>query len=156
MFRYLSSLLIGLLVLAPAAMAMQMKLSRTDLCALSHQVVFGQVTDVETRWSAGTEGGIERVVRVVVSDTVKGDKTSEVEVLLRGGQIGEIGQWVEDVPQLMVNGEYLLFLAPGLNDARLQVVGGDFGAVRITPRGARIGEPLERALKTMEVCRASN
>jgi hypothetical protein len=137
-------------------MAMQMKLSRTDLCALSHRVVVGEVTDIETRWTEGVEGGIERVVRVAVSDAVKGGDTAAVDLLLPGGQIGEVGHWVEDVPQLMVNGQYLLFLAPGLTDARLQVIGGEFGAVRITPQGARVGETLGRALKTVEVCRASN
>jgi len=132
--------------------AVQMKLTRPELCSISHHVVVGEVTDLTTQWAAGNDGGIERIVNISVSDAVKGDKVETLELLLPGGQMGEIGHWVEDVPKLMVNGRYLLFVAPDM-EGRLIVMGGDQGAVRITPKGARVGERLEEALASVEVCR---
>ena len=59
----------------------------------------------------------------------------------------------EDVPQLLVNARYLLFLNLSM-DGSTQVIGGDQGAVRITKEGAREGESLEKAKASVEVCRA--
>ena len=86
------------------------------------------------------------------TSTVKGQSANSLVVNLPGGQIGETGHWVEDVPNLMVNGRYLLFLAPDM-DGKLTVIGGEQGAVRITKQGAKIGETLESATTSVEVCR---
>lgn len=147
---------LALLLAAPLAQALQMDLTRPELCELSHQVVVGEVTDLETRWTDEVGGGIERVVHVAVADRIKGGRGDgdSVEVVLPGGEIDGLGHWVEDVPRLLVNGRYLLFLAPAL-DGTLQVIGGDFGAVRITPEGSRIGETLDKATASVEVCRVA-
>lgn len=137
---------------AATAEAVQIELSRPELCALSHHVVIGEVTDLETRWTTASGGGIERIVHVAVTDRIRGERTQSLEVTLPGGQIGDVGHWVEDVPRLMVNGRYLLFLATAM-DGSLQVIGGEHGAVRITSPGARVGEPLERVRASVEVCR---
>lgn len=154
MFRVRVPALLALVAAAATAEAIQLDLSRPELCALSHHVVVGEVTDLETRWTADEGGGIERVVHVAVADRVLGPRGDTLEVTLPGGQIGDVGHWVEDVPQLLVNGRYLLFLATAM-DGSLQVIGGDRGAVRITKAGARLGEPLDQALASVEVCRAN-
>ena len=53
----------------------------------------------------------------------------------------------------LVNARYLLFLSTAM-DGSLQVIGGDQGAVRITSDGARVGESLDKARSSVEVCRA--
>ena len=141
-----------LLMLPAVASAMQLTLTRPQLCDLSHRVVFAEVTDLETVWTGDSNGGIERHAFVTVTDTVKGQSANSLVVNLPGGQIGETGHWVEDVPNLMVNGRYLLFLAPDM-DGKLTVIGGEQGAVRITKQGAKIGETLESATTSVEVCR---
>ena len=42
--------------------AVQMKLTRPELCSISHHVVVGEVTDLTTQWASGNEGGIERTL----------------------------------------------------------------------------------------------
>ena len=135
------------------AFALQMEKTRPELCSVAHHVVIGEVTDLETRWTSEPGGGIERVVHVSVSDSILGEPADSLEITLPGGEIDGLGHWVEDVPKLMVNGRYLLFLATAM-DGSLQVIGGDAGAVRITPEGAKIGETLEQARASVEVCRA--
>ena len=154
MIRHLSRFVALLLWIPVAAMAMQMKLSRPDICSVSHHVVVGKVTQLENRWAVGRDGSIERVVQVAVSDVILGPELTEIEVVLPGGHIGDQGHWVEDVPSLMVNGGYLLLLAPRMDDERAHVQGGEAGAVRLTPEGARVGETREQALASVEVCRA--
>ena len=149
----LATITLALCLSIPAgALAMQMEKTRPELCSVSHHVVVGEVTDLETRWTDQEGGGIERVVHISVSDSIRGGAVDSLEVVLPGGEIDGLGHWVEDVPKLMVNGRYLLFLATAM-DGKLQVVGGEAGAVRITKDGARVGETLEAATSSVEVCR---
>ena len=41
-------------------------------------------------------------------------------------------------------------------DGKEKIIGGDQGAVRITPEGARIGETRVEAAASVEVCRAQD
>ncbi len=148
------STLVAALLLAPAmALGLQMKLTRPELCEVSHRVVVGEVVNLHTQFTGADDRSIERVVQIAVTDTVLGPDDKMVEVVLDGGMIGDIGHWVEDVPKLMVNGRYLLFIATAM-DGKDKIVGGDQGAVRITKAGARRGETLEAATASVEVCRA--
>ncbi len=145
----------ALFLLLPAgALAMQLQLTRPELCQLSHHVVVAEVTDISTQWTADEGGGIERIAHVAVSDVVRGEQTKQLELVLPGGRMGELAQVVEDVPNLVTNGNYLLFVAPNMA-GQLNVIGGDDGAVRITPTGAKVGETLKDALASVEVCRAN-
>ena len=141
--------LIGLLVCVPAV-ALQLELSRPELCELSTHVVLGEVTDVETRWTR--DGLVERTAHLAVSRVVKGHAVDGLDIHLPGGTIGDFTVRVEDVPNLLTNGEYLLFLGadPG---GELVVFGGDQGAVRITPANSLKGETRAAALSSVEVCR---
>jgi len=67
--------------------------------------------------------------------------------------MGGVAHWVEDAPKLIENGRYLLFLQR--IEGRWFVTGGEQGAVRLTPQGARYGETEADALSTVEACRAA-
>lgn len=141
------------LALAPAASALQLKVSRPELCTVASHVLVGEVTGVETRWASGDEGVVEREAHLTVLHRVAGPAVEDVWVHLPGGQIGDLRVEVEDVPLLLENAQYLLFLAPDA-EGRLVVVGGEQGAARILPEGSSKGEPLAAALASVEVCRA--
>ena len=144
----------ALLLLIPAgALAMQVQTTRPELCGLSHHVVVAEVTDISTQWTDDVAGGIERIAHVAVSDAVVGAPVVQLELVLPGGRIGELAQVVEDVPNLVTNGRYLLFISPDMT-GKLNVIGGEQGAIRSTPEGARVGETLTQALASVEVCRA--
>lgn len=132
--------------------ASQLRVTPQQLCSISDSVVVAYVTDTETRWSvAQSKGGIERVAFLSIQDTVKGSLDTD-EVVLPGGQIGDVRQWVEDVPNLLVNAQYLLFI--NHVDGQQRIVGGDQGAVRILPQPSSRGQTLDSALASVEVCRA--
>jgi hypothetical protein len=132
------------------AHAATLQMSRAELCELSSKVLVGEVSSQETRWSAGGSGAIERVVWVSVSTDVKGQPSSSVEVVLPGGELEGVAHWVEDSPRLIENGRYLLFLQA--IEGRWFVTGGEQGAVRLTPHGARVGETDADALSSVGAC----
>jgi hypothetical protein len=138
-------LLAALLHSTPANGA-QIELTRSQLCAHSERVVIAEVTDIETRWT--TRGRIERLVHLTVDETLLGPPSDDVELLLPGGKIGDLEYSVEHAPNLLIDAQYLLFVSE-----RKDVVGGEQGAIRITPSGARVGEPREAARASVEVCR---
>ena len=153
--KILRRTLVAALLVAPAlALGLQMELTRPELCEVCHRVIIGEVVNSHTQFASHDGRSIERVVQVAVSDAVLGPADPMVEIVLPGGMIGDIGHWVEDVPKLMVNGRYLLFVATAM-DGKDKIVGGDQGAVRITRPGARIGETLAEATASVEVCRGS-
>lgn len=137
----------------PPSHAAQLELSRPELCAIAELVVLAEVTSGETRWADDESGGIERVRWLHVHEVVSGKAPSTVEVILPGGTMGDLTHWVEDVPELLSNATYLLFLSHV--DGDLQVIGGDQGAVRIGTRDEQAGEPKQKALSTVEVCRGA-
>jgi len=137
--------------LAAEGLALQVELDRPQLCGISTYVVVAEPTDIETRWAA--DGSIERLVHLAVARTVKGPATDDLEMVLPGGRIGDLTYGVEDVPKLLANARYLLFLGPDL-DGRLIVFGGDRGAVRLRGPGERRGELDAVALDSVKGCRA--
>jgi len=153
---------VAVLLASGAAWASQMNVSRTELCGVSDLVVVAEVTSGETRWATGPAGSIERVRWLHVHDLVRGSTGDTIEVILPGGTIGATGQWVEDVPELLGNTTYLLFLdaiesttsSPGkASDSSFHVVGGEQGAIRVARRAGERGEPLADVLASVEMCR---
>lgn len=136
-----------------SAQALQLEMSRGELCQYSDLVVVGEVTSGETRWASNApEGAIERLRWVHVDDVVRGQASGTLEVVLPGGTMGDLTHWVEDVPELMTNARYLLFLHE--IDGGLQIIGGERGAVRIARSETEQGERLDALLEELEVCRA--
>ena len=152
MNRWVPAICAGIIgVGAFAAQAAQLRVTRTELCTVSSTVAVVDVVDVETRWTAAADGGIERVAFVDVAHVVKGAPSKSLEVTMRGGVIDGVRHWVEDEPTLLVNGRYLLFLDEVDGDTR--VIGGDQGWIRILPTTNSRGESLQDALRSVEVCR---
>jgi hypothetical protein len=141
-------------VLAPLAPseAMQLDVSRAELCRISDAVVVGDVVDVETVWAPGEAGGIEHHVRIAVEQVLVGAKSRTVDLVLPGGKLGDLRHWVEDVPELEDGERYLLFLhAKGTT---FQVIGGDGGAVRVATPSHPLGESMEAHERDLEGCHA--
>ena len=150
MRRLLFFALVSIGVSVPlGATALQQQVTRAELCALSEHVLLVEVTDVETRWTS--EATIGRWAHLAILDRVKGTQADGIDVWLPGGTMGHLTQQVEDVPNLMVNGQYLLFLGPG-GSGQLEVLGGAQGHIRILQNG-RNAETREEALASVEVCR---
>ncbi len=139
--------LVALTAATVDAGAAQIEMTRPELCNHSYQVVIAEVTDIETRWAPN--GKIERLVHLAVSETLKGPASNDVEVVLPGGKIDDLEYSVEHSPRLLEDARYLLFVSD-----RGDVVGGEQGAIRVTPRGAHVGETVEQARASVEVCRA--
>ncbi len=131
-----------------SAQALTVELTPVELCKAVDQVVVAEVTDIEPRFTA--DGRIERLVHVAVERSVKGPQVDALDLVLPGGSLAGLTLFVSDTPNLLTNARYLLFLHP--QDGRLQVQGGDQGAVRLTRDGARRGVSLEQALASVEGC----
>lgn len=139
---------------APAGAA-QLDVPTATLCALSDAVVVARVSDLETLWSAGPEGGIERRAFVDVGRVARAraglSVPRAVEVVLPGGEIDAVRHWVEDVPHLDISATYLLFLHRG-PDA-WEIVGGERGARRVAVGDLGAGWPLRELLAELGACR---
>ena len=146
-------LLLSLLA-SPGSHAAQQQVDRPTLCSISTAVVVAEVTTIETQWAAGERGGIERRAWLSVLQTPQGEPQDTLEIILPGGSMGDISQWVEDVPKLELDRPYLLFL--GTYQERLQIIGGDKGAIPIATKADEPGESLAKALKSLGGCRAAN
>ena len=142
---------LAVVLLAAPAWAMQLELSRPELCSLADRVVIGEVTSQETLWAEGAEGGIVRRAWIAAGRDLRGSGSDTVEVLLPGGRIGEVQHRVEDVPDLHTDGRYLLFLHRH-PDGSFGVLGGEQGAVRVQQPAGGAGEPFLSALASVGRC----
>jgi hypothetical protein len=147
----LAVILVALSLALPAA-AMQMKLSRSELCSVSDVVVIAEVTSAETLWAPGDDGAIFRRAWLTTWRAVAGQAADTVEVILPGGEIDGVSHHVEHVPELELDRRYLLFLQRG-PDGSLGVVGGEAGAVLVAPPDGGLGEPYISALASVGGCR---
>jgi len=93
-----------------------------DLTQKASVILIGNVTTITTH---GGEGMIYRKVGVRVERYLKNPlDSSEVFIEVLGGEIGEIGEWVEDQPSFNINERVLVFLHDG---GAHRVVGGPQG-----------------------------
>jgi hypothetical protein len=101
-------------------------MSPQELCQRSELVVVGEVTTLETQWSEGSQGGLETHAFLAVEKTLRGPPVIDIEVVTRGGQIGDVRQWVEDAAVFQTDTRYVLHLVRAGQAYR--VVGGELGA----------------------------
>jgi len=139
---------LALLVASPAA-ALQLQLSRPALCSIADRVLIGEVTSDEVHWTE--EGGIARRAWIAVERDLRGHGEDTAELMLPGGVIGDIEHWVEDVPNLRMDGRYMLFLRDN-PDGSYSVLGGDQGAVLVAPPAGGEGEAFIEALASVGRC----
>jgi len=114
-------------VFASPASALMVDLSPSYLAEHSDAIATGTITSVETRWDdAGT--GIETVVSVSVGETLAGSLPDDPVLVVPGGTVDGITQWVEDVPAFLPGENVGLFLKE-LPDGTYQPVGLSQGVV---------------------------
>ena len=134
--------------LVGTAEATRAPVSMPSLCAEATAVVVAEVTTTEGRWQSGGLGGIETLVSVAVSRSVRGAAPPSFGFVVPGGSVNGITQTISEAPRFRTDARYLLFLAPA--GAGWRLVGGVDGA-RPVPWGE--GE-LERALADFGACGA--
>jgi hypothetical protein len=131
-------------LLSTHALALQQQVTREALCEVSTVVLVAEITSIETRWAEGETGGIERVAWLAPIHVHRGALSPNSPVILPGGEINGLTYWVEDVPQLEADQQYLLFLED--HGSSYAAIGGENAPipVRSTPgtRGASIAQAL--------------
>jgi hypothetical protein len=122
-------------------------LSRT-----ADEIVVARVVSAEPEAHQGriiTRVGID-VTRAVAGHSRVGDR---LEVLVPGGQLGDVGMWVPGAPRLHLGDEYLLFLADG--QPSYAVIGLAHGALLIQETLEATG-PVARAAQNLPCFRQAN
>lgn len=104
------ALTVLLLVSAPALAALARPVTVEALARESDAVVRGRVERRESRWS-GDRLRIHTLVTVQVSAVWRGSAPGRVVVRTPGGEVGDVGQWVDAAPSFAGGEEVVVFLA---------------------------------------------
>lgn len=107
---------------------MQMALSPAELYAGAEVALIAEITGSEPRWSEGPRGDVETVVDLAVVEVWKGGD-APTSLVLPGGVLGDLGTWVEDVPDLEIDRAYLLLLVR--DGDGWAILGGERGALPV-------------------------
>jgi hypothetical protein len=89
--------------------------NETQLIQTSDLIVHGKIIEVHSAWNA-QKTHIETTAQLLVNDTLKNDDIlpivpgSTISVMVMGGNVGDISEWVEDTPVLIANTEGVFFL----------------------------------------------
>lgn len=121
MWRWAAVLALALAAFAPAEATTMIRMGVEELVASNEAVVLGRVVDVQSYWNS--EGSfILSDVTVEVLDVLKGSAAKEITLTVMGGSVGELTTLILAGPEMMVDGEYLLFLnredLPGVSGVR--------------------------------------
>lgn len=143
--------MIAPLWLVGSAGALQLALTREQLCAMSDLVAVVELTGIEHRWA--TDGGIERQADLTVQRVVHGPEVDDLSLVLPGGTMGELTLWIEDVPELVEHQPYLVLLKRH-DTLGWTFLGGDGGAIPLALADGHAGEPLQAALASLGSCDA--
>jgi len=118
-----TALLVAISALAmtvPASLAIMTKASMADLAAGSTGIVQGKVTSVTSQWD--TEGKtIFTYVTVAVNRWLKGTGAKAVTIRIPGGEVGDVGLWVEDTPVFREGQDVITFLEPSGEESVMKV-----------------------------------
>lgn len=112
MRKLLLTLLVpAVLAAAVPAGALMLRTPPTDLALRAENIVRGRVVSTRAAWNSGQTMIYTRVV-IDVNTAWKGAKRADDTVALSipGGEVGETGIWVEDMPQFMPGEEVVVFL----------------------------------------------
>lgn len=84
----------------------------SELISESNYIIFGKVNDMKSALKDKDEEFIYTDVKVSIKDSLKGSlkQNDEIKIRIEGGQVGPLGQWVEDQPEFELNEEVLVFL----------------------------------------------
>ena len=104
--------------------ALVVRMSLEDLSREASSIVVGEVADAQSQWEGGN---IYTYVTISVEHYVKGAGGKEVTIKVPGGTVGDITQFVSDVPSFQIGERTLLFL----KDEFFQIVGWHQGKFAI-------------------------
>jgi hypothetical protein len=106
--------------------AMMVQLSPTDLSVQARVIVTGTVTGVTSQWD-NSHSTIYSDVTISVERFDKGIADRVLTVRVPGGEVGDIGMAVEDVPTFVTGQKVSLYLTPTSDRAVFNLVGGEQG-----------------------------
>jgi hypothetical protein len=107
--------------------AMMVQLSPTDLSAQAQVIATGTVTGVTSQWD-DSHSTIYSDVTVSVERVDKGDAANRtLTVRVPGGEVGDVGLAVEDMPKFMTGQKVTLNLIRSTDRAVFTLVGGGQG-----------------------------
>jgi hypothetical protein len=108
--RVLCALLASATLALPVHATVYVAASLAELVTDASAVVYGQVTATEARWLDGRRG-IETLVTISVSESLKGSPGDTVSLRVPGGQLGPYRSILVGAPTLREGDEVVLFLA---------------------------------------------
>jgi hypothetical protein len=107
-------------IMAPPSFGIMTKATMADLAAGSAGIVQGKVTGVTSQWD--TEGKtIFTYVTVAVNLWLKGSGAKAVTIRIPGGEVGDVGLWVEDTPMFREGQDVITFLEPSSEESAMKV-----------------------------------
>ena len=89
--------------------------NESQLIRNSDQIVYGRIVDIKSAWNA-QKTHIETTAQVLVDEAfVKSDNTSifagtTIPVTVLGGTVGDLSEWVEDMPVFELNSDTFIYL----------------------------------------------
>lgn len=118
--KYIKLLILTFLIttlLPTISNALYIKYSFSDLVKTSDLIVRGNVIKSESHWGSLAWDPNSRIIftntTVQITEPYKGEADkSEIIIETQGGEIGEIGLMVEDMPQFEPGEEVIVFLTP--------------------------------------------
>ena len=128
----IASLFLALIFFSPASsFALMIEKSAAELAQDAKAIVQGEVKNV--RYYKGINGVIYTRALVMVNDVIKGKNIKKnITVEYEGGEVGDIGVWVEDEPSLEKGERALLFLTNSFWRKNVYyIVGGVLGKYAI-------------------------
>jgi hypothetical protein len=85
--------------------------SPQELFASSDTVIVGKVLGIKSQLGTGEGPSIFTVVTVQVDEYQKGGTNAkEIDVIIPGGKVGDVGMWVEDLPSFRIGENVHLYL----------------------------------------------
>jgi len=97
------------------------KLSVDDLAGRADLIVVGDATDIH--YDRNGNGDVKTLVRLSVTDVVKGTSVEELVIQVAGGQSGDVNVSVEDTPEFRLGERVVVFLRQ-VGAGAFTVVGG--------------------------------
>lgn len=114
--------ILPLSIQVPGASAIMTKATMPELTFGATGIVRGHVTQVESSWD-GAHKTIFTYSTILVEQWLKGGGPETLTVRTIGGQVGDKGLWVEDMPVFLEGQEVITFLVPGQDRSYMTVKG---------------------------------
>ena len=107
-------IIVMLSLLCGVGQALMIPQSDAGLILSSDEIVYGKIISVSSRWNA-QQTHIETTAQILVSDAFKTSNSgirsgSIVPVTVRGGTVGDVTEWVEDMPVFVADTDVFVYL----------------------------------------------